>query len=183
MPILTALSHHCHKAKVMFITFKTPPWTDMNILFICTHNRCRSILAEAIFNHVSKHITAASAGSSPVDAVHPLTIKHLQQEAISTDNLTSQSWHELENFDPDLVITVCDKAAGEPCPLWFGEATKIHWGLTDPSAVVGSESAITTAFKQTITDLKQRAHITDALINSELDFDEVVNELRQLARC
>jgi len=119
----------------------------MKILFICTHNRCRSIIAEAITNHISgTTIQAASAGSSPVGEVHPLSLKYLAEAGIPTDNLRSQSWHELEDFEPDVVITVCDSAAAESCPVWFGKAIKVHWGLADPSKVEGSEETIKAAF-------------------------------------
>ena len=90
----------------------------MKILYICTHNRCRSILSEAITNHASQGvIEAKSAGSQPVGEVHPLSIKYLAQSGIATSGLTSQSWDEFEAFAPDVVVTVCDSAAGETCPV------------------------------------------------------------------
>ena len=98
----------------------------MKVLYICTHNRCRSILSEAITNHFSEgKIMAKSAGSQPVGEVHPLSIKYLQEAGIATDGLRSQSWDEFEAFAPDLVVTVCDSAAGEACPLWFGKSLKV----------------------------------------------------------
>ena len=119
----------------------------MKILFICTHNRCRSIIAEAITNHISgTTIRAASAGSSPVGEVHPLSLKYLAAAGIAAEGLRSQSWHELESFEPDVVITVCDSAANEACPVWFGKALKVHWGLADPSKVEGTEEQIKAAF-------------------------------------
>ena len=99
----------------------------MKILYICTHNRCRSILSEAITNHeASGLITAKSAGSQPAGEVHQLTLKFLSEASYSTDGLTSQSWEKLEDFNPDLVVTVCDAAAGESCPLWMGNSLKVH---------------------------------------------------------
>jgi len=129
----------------------------MKILYICTHNRCRSILSEAITNHMAQgRIEARSAGSQPAGEVHPLSIQYLQASGISTNGLISQSWNELENFAPDIVITVCDSAAGESCPLWFGKAVKVHWGLTDPSKVEGDDTKKAQAFQQTMTEIQQR---------------------------
>ena len=106
----------------------------MKLLFICTHNRCRSILAEAVSNHVGDGlIHAASAGSSPQGQVHPSSLLALQRHAISTAGLRSQSWDEFENYDADAIITLCDQAAAETCPVWFGDAPTVHWGLSDPS--------------------------------------------------
>ncbi len=119
----------------------------MKILYICTHNRCRSILSEAITNHLTDgKIQAYSAGSQPVGEVHPLSLKYLQARGINNSNLTSQSWDEFENEKPDIVITVCDSAAKEPCPVWFGECLVTHWGLPDPSKLTGSEFEIEQAF-------------------------------------
>ena len=119
----------------------------MKLLFICTHNRCRSILCEAIANQRGAGLVqAASAGSAPVDAVHPLTLRYLEERGYETADLQSQSWQNLEGFEPDRVITVCDSAAGEVCPLWMGEIEKHHWGLPDPSRAEGDEAAIRTAF-------------------------------------
>ena len=131
----------------------------MKVLFICTHNRCRSILSEAITNHVGQgKIEAQSAGSQPVGEVHPLSIKYLQEVGISTEGLISQSWNEFEDFAPDVVITVCDSAAGESCPLWFGQSVKVHWGLADPSKLTGSEEEIAQAFRTTIDEITQRVN-------------------------
>ena len=119
----------------------------MKLLFICTHNRCRSILSEAITNQRAWGIlTAASAGSAPVDAVHPLTLRFLQERGYDTAGLASQSWADLEAFEPDRVITVCDTAAGEACPLWMSDVEKVHWGLPDPSRVNGDDETVRAAF-------------------------------------
>ncbi len=129
----------------------------MKLLFICTHNRCRSILAEAVTNHVSDgQLIAKSAGSQPVGEVHPLSLQYLAEANISTDNLSSQSWDDHESWEPDVVITVCDSAAGEACPVWFGKSLKAHWGLADPSRLDGSDDDIAEAFRTTIAILQTR---------------------------
>lgn len=131
----------------------------MKILYICTHNRCRSILSEAITNHFAHgRIIAKSAGSQPAGVVHPLSIHFLQEANIATAGLQSQSWDEFEDFKPDLVITVCDSAAGETCPVWFGNSIKIHWGLSDPSKLNGTDDEKAAAFRACITEITQRVH-------------------------
>jgi arsenate reductase len=136
----------------------------MNILFICTHNRCRSILSEAITNHLGEgKLHAFSAGSQPVGEVHPLSLKYLSAQGFPTEGLKSQSW---DDFDPtktdipiDLVVTVCDQAANEACPVWFGAngaVQKAHWGLTDPSKLQGSEAETAAAFNAVIDTIKKR---------------------------
>jgi arsenate reductase len=129
----------------------------LKLLFICTHNRCRSILAEAITRHESKGlIDVRSAGSQPVGEVHPLSLKYLAECGIDTKDLRSQSWDEFEDFSPDFVITVCDSAAGEQCPLWMGNSQKVHWGLKDPSKIEGTEEILRNAFHETIDILTHR---------------------------
>lgn len=141
----------------------------MKVLYICTHNRCRSILSEAITNHVAGDvITAKSAGSQPVGEVHPLSLKYLNEAGIPTEGLKSQSWDEFEAFAPDLVITVCDSAAGESCPVWFGKSVKVHWGLSDPSKLTGSEEDIARAFNDTIAQISAR--VTDLKTIAEQPF-------------
>ena len=156
----------------------------MKILYICTHNRCRSILSEAITNqfadtksavkvagNVAGKVVAKSAGSQPVGEVHPLSIKYLQAAGISTEGLCSQSWDEFEDFAPDLVVTVCDSAAAEACPAWFGKSVKVHWGLADPSKFQGTEQQIADAFNGTIEQIKQRV---EQLVNLDVDVKDKV---------
>ena len=129
----------------------------MKLLFICTHNRCRSILCEAIANQRAEGVLcAASAGSAPVEAVHPLTLRYLEERGYQTSGLQSQSWQDLEGFEPDRVITVCDTAAGEACPLWMGDVQKVHWGLPDPSRTEGSDEVIRAAFMAVIDRIESR---------------------------
>ena len=133
----------------------------ISILYICTHNRCRSILSEAITNKLGdQKLKAYSAGSSPSGQVHPLSIQYLQEHGYETEGLKSQSWDE---FSPDLLdegidisITVCDQAAQEACPVWFGKQVKLHWGLADPSKVEGSEEDQKVAFDACIKEIEAR---------------------------
>lgn len=133
----------------------------MKVLFICTHNRCRSILCEAIANqmagfHSESKIEARSAGSAPAGEVHPDTLAALQRAGYSVSGLVSESWDAHESFAPDLIITVCDSAANESCPVWFGQGVKVHWGLADPSAIEGSKAEIEKAFAFTIATVEER---------------------------
>jgi len=127
------------------------------LLFICTHNRCRSILCEAIASQRGAgSIQAASAGSAPVDAVHPLTLRYLAERGYQTSGLQSQSWEDLAAFSPDRVVTVCDTAAGEACPLWMGGVDKHHWGLPDPSRAQGDAAAIRNSFMAVIDRIENK---------------------------
>jgi arsenate reductase len=141
----------------------------MKILYICTHNRCRSILSEAITNHLSNGlIEARSAGSQPTGMVHPLSIKYLEKTGYPTDGLRSQSWDVFEDFQPDLVITVCDSAAGEACPVYFGKSVKVHWGLSDPSKIAGTEEVKEAAFISCINEIAARVKTLLPLTEQEL---------------
>jgi len=129
----------------------------MKILYICTHNRCRSILSEAITNGIAGDIIVAkSAGSHPAGMVHPLSLEYLKQTGYSTQDLQSQSWNDFEDFYPDVVVTVCDSAAGETCPVYFNNSIKLHWGLSDPSKIEGDEAAIKQAFLACINEIAVR---------------------------
>lgn len=139
----------------------------MNILYVCTHNRCRSILCEAITNHLAQgKLHASSAGSQPVGDVHPLSLKYLAEKSISVEGLKSQSWDDFEMEQPDIVVTVCDSAAAEVCPVWFGDTVKIHWGLTDPSKLQGTETEIRDAFYTVMDTIEKRV---EKLLTLELE--------------
>jgi arsenate reductase len=153
----------------------------MKILFICTHNRCRSILSEAIANHQNDpRLQAASAGSQPVGEVHPLSLKYLAEAGISTDGLISQSWDELETYNADVVVTVCDSAAAEACPVWFGKAIKLHWGLKDPSKVEGDEAAVKAEFLTCMAEIEARMKAIASLDLDNLKGDALKAELLKL---
>lgn len=141
----------------------------MKLLFICTHNRCRSIIAEAVANDAGAGlINAKSAGSSPQSEVHPLSLYYLSKSNISTEGLKSQSWHEFETLAPDAVLTLCDSAAAETCPAWFDGTVKVHWGLKDPSAGEGSPTEKESQFMSTIDVLQRR--IAVLLENDNINF-------------
>lgn len=114
-------------------------------------------MSEAITNTLAGEvIEARSAGSQPSGVVHPLSIIYLEQSGYATQGLRSQSWDDFEDFQPDIVVTVCDSAAGESCPVYFGNSIKVHWGLSDPSKIVGEDSEIEQAFLACIDEIAQR---------------------------
>ena len=123
-----------------------------NVLFLCTGNSARSVFAEALLNHLGKtHFKAFSAGSQPKGQVHPATIKVLQEKGISTDHFRSKSWDEFavdSAPNMDVVVTVCDNAAAEVCPVWPAHPIVAHWSISDPAAVRGSEYDVQNAFLQ-----------------------------------
>ncbi|TXI16262.1 MAG: arsenate reductase ArsC [Nitrosomonas sp.] len=127
----------------------------MNVLFLCTGNSCRSILAEAIFNHLApEEWQAMSAGSQPTGQVHPRSLALLEREGISIEGLFSKSWDKLPVV-PDIVITVCGNAAGETCPTYLGPALRAHWGVDDPAKAIGTEDEINAVFTQAYRALRE----------------------------
>ena len=153
----------------------------MRILFMCTANSCRSILSEAMFNHLAPSgFEALSSGSFPKGQVLPRSLSTLQQAGIATDGLYSKGNDAFESNPPDIVITVCDIAAGESCPVYFGPALKAHWGLEDPSEVSGDEVAIDAAFRGTLARIEQRCKAFLALPFNRLSRDELKLELDRI---
>lgn len=146
--------------------------TPLNVLFLCTHNSARSILAEALLNAMARgRFKAWSAGSSPRDnqQPHPLGLQVLQKAGVSTEGLRSKSWDEFAAPGAptmDLIITVCDNAAGEVCPIWPGHPATAHWGFADPSEGDAPDSEKLEAFRQTLHLIKRRL---DLLINLPAD--------------
>jgi arsenate reductase (thioredoxin) len=150
----------------------------MRVLFMCTANSCRSILSEAMFNHLAPEgFAAVSAGSFPKGQVLPRSLTTLQQAGISIDGLSSKGNDAFESNPPDIVITVCDKAAGEACPVYFGPALKTHWGLADPSDVQGDESEVDAAFQATLKKIELRCREFLALPFGQLSRDELKRAL------
>ena len=130
-----------------------------NVLFLCTENSARSILAEALLNHWGNgRFRAFSAGSHPKGQVHPMAIELLQRTNLSTEGLRSKSWDEFASpgaLPIDFVITVCDNAAGEACPVWPGKPIAAHWGVADPAAVEG-DAEKSAAFRKALAELEAR---------------------------
>jgi len=157
----------------------------LNVLFLCTGNSARSILAEALLNQLSHgRFRAFSAGSRPAGSVHPLALEVLTHAGIDTASLRSKSWDEFADADApqmDLVITVCDDAAGEPCPFWPGQPASAHWGYPDPAAMTGNEAAKRAAFEHTLRELAQRIELFLNLPADKLDRLALQTHARALA--
>jgi len=143
----------------------------MNVLFLCTGNSCRSILAEATFNHLAPvgwH--AVSAGSKPAGYVHSRSLALLAREGIATEGYHSKSWDDLP-VTPDVVVTVCASAAGETCPVYLGPVLRTHWGVEDPAHATGTDEEIDAAFMIAYQILRARIEAFLALPLSELQGD------------
>jgi protein-tyrosine-phosphatase len=162
----------------------TPP---LNVLFLCTHNSARSILAEATLNHIGAgRFKAWSAGSSPRanQQPNPLGLQVLKAAGISTDGLHSKSWDAFAGVDApqmDLIITVCDNAAGEVCPIWPGHPATAHWGYADPSEVQGTEEQRLEAFRQTLLAIRRRLDLLVSLPPEKLARQLIQHTARELA--
>ncbi len=144
----------------------------MNILFLCTGNSCRSILAEATFNHLApKGMHAMSAGSKPTGEVHPRSVALLKSKGIATEGYYSKSWDNLPSV-PDVVITVCGNAAGETCPAYLGNVIRAHWGVEDPAKATGTDAEINASFEHAYQVLRKRIEAFLALPISTLQADK-----------
>lgn len=134
-----------------------------NVLVLCTGNSCRSVIAEALINQLGKgRYNAVSAGSNPAGYVHPKSIESLKRHGIEVGNPLSKSWYEFTDQKFDLVITVCDQAANESCPIIVGDYKKLHWSTPDPAKSEGTEEEINFVFDEVLQRLKQR--IEDELL-------------------
>ena len=157
-----------------------------NVLFLCTGNSARSIMAEAIMNRKgAANFTAYSAGSHPSGVVRPEAIHLLEQAGLSTANLRSKSWDEFSVPDaPPLhfVFTVCDKAASEVCPLWPGQPMTAHWGIPDPAAVQGTPAEIERAFSQALAVLDRRISLFLCLPLASLETFSLQREIDNIGK-
>jgi arsenate reductase len=156
----------------------------MNILVLCTGNSARSILLESYLNGAGAgRVRAFSAGSHPAGAVNPGALRLLAKRGLPTGDLRSKTWDEFAAPDApvmDLVITVCDAAAGETCPIWPGAPIRTHWGVDDPAAVTGSEAEIDAAFERAWYVLTRRADALLALPFADLDPGALKTELDRI---
>lgn len=155
-----------------------------NVLFLCTGNSARSILAEAILGRLgSGRFQAFSAGSFPKGAVHPAAVRLLDQLDYDTSAFRSKSWDEFSGPEApqlDFIFTVCGNAAGETCPVWPGKPMTAHWGLPDPAAVEGSEAEVAAAFADTYRMLTNRIELFLALPLDAIDAMSLQNRLRDI---
>lgn len=169
----------------------TADGTDMrtgpfNVLFLCTGNSARSIIAEAILNKLGQEkFRAYSAGSQPKSEVNPHTLDLLSRLDHDTAGFRSKSWNEFSKPGApefDVIITVCDHAAGEACPVWPGKLVTAHWGIADPAAVQGSAAEVESAFKETYDLLSQRVGALASLPIGALDQAGLQSKLREIGR-
>lgn len=153
----------------------------MQVLFMCTANSCRSVLSEGLFNHLAPDgMNAISSGSFPSGQLNPRAVSTLQHLGVDTSKLYSKGSESFAESPTDIVITVCDKAGGEPCPVYFGSAIKSHWGLSDPSEVEGSEDEIQAAFDATVAKIRQRFKALFSLDMRSLSSIELKRELDRI---
>ena len=185
MPMQALTPNPLTTVSVNTMTEMTKP---LNILFLCTHNSARSILAEALLNDMSPlRFKAYSAGSSPRDnqQPNPLGLHVLQIAGVSTEGLRSKSWDEFATPDApqmDLIITVCDNAAGEVCPIWPGHPATAHWGYPDPSEGEGTDEEKLEAFKQTMFMIRRRLEILTNLPHEKLQMSALQSTADELTR-
>jgi protein-tyrosine-phosphatase len=160
--------------------------TVFNVLFLCTGNSARSILAEAYLNAAGRgRFTAYSAGSHPGGKVNPLALELLEKNRIDSAGLRSKSWDEFARPGApllDFVFTVCDNAAGEVCPIWPGQPISAHWGVNDPAAVNGSDDEKRKAFLRAFTELTARINLLLALPVEKLDRITLQSRLREIGK-
>jgi arsenate reductase len=157
-----------------------------NVLFLCTGNSARSILAEALLNKDGDgRFHAWSAGSHPKGTVHPLALEVLEDHGYPIEGLRSKSWEEFAAADAptmDFVFTVCDNAAGEVCPVWPGQPMTAHWGMPDPAAVEGTDLDKANAFRETFRGLERRIQMFTALPIASLDRLSLTNKIRDIGK-
>jgi arsenate reductase len=157
-----------------------------NVLFLCTGNSARSIIAEAVLRkECSDKFNAFSAGSHPKGETNPFAIRVLQEHDYPTENLHSKSWSDFEGQNApqmDFIITVCDSAASETCPIWIGHPVTAHWGIEDPAAVEGTEIEKLTAFNTALKYLRNQVRQLQAVPVERLDRMTITNRLKEIGQ-
>jgi arsenate reductase len=153
----------------------------LNILVLCTGNSCRSVLGEALINHLAAgRFHAFSAGSHPIGRINQNALATLARHGLPTEGYVSQSWDAFDDADIDIMISVCDSAAGEACPAYLGKAVRGHWGLADPAHVKGTEEEVIAAFEATYAALEKRIHQLLALPVESLSRQELGEALNKI---
>ena len=157
-----------------------------NVLFLCTGNSARSIMAEVMLNHLGQgRLTAYSAGSHPKGTVHPLALATMQSMGLPVDGLRSKSWEEFaQSKGPplDMIVTVCDDAAGEVCPLWPGQPITAHWGVEDPAAFQGTEAEQRAKFREVALILRRRIALLLSLPLATLDATTIQAKMKEIGQ-
>ncbi len=198
MTLMAYLTKHCCNLPVGDLITARPPQplsrktTAMNqeqiynVLFLCTGNSARSILAEATMNSLGKgRFRAFSAGSFPTGKVNPFSLKLLELQGIPTEGLRSKSWNEFAAPDSpplDFIFTVCDNAAGEVCPIWPGQPVSAHWGVADPASVEGDDAQKMRAFRNALRELENRIKIFINLPIQSLDTIQLKSKLDEIGK-
>ncbi|MBY0354406.1 MAG: arsenate reductase ArsC [Rickettsiales bacterium] len=153
----------------------------LKILVLCTGNSCRSVMAEGLLNHYGKDkILAFSAGSFPTGNVHPMSLATLKRHGMSDQGYRSKSWDEFKDQPIDILITVCDNAAGEVCPIFPGKPIKAHWGVPDPAHYQGTPTEIEAEFDRIFTMLEKRVKAFLRLPLEKIDKDELQQKLNEI---
>ena len=157
-----------------------------NVLFLCTGNSARSILAESLLNTLGRgKFRAFSAGSYPKGQVHPTALELLRRMNLPAENLRSKSWDEFAAAGAptiDFILTVCDNAAGEVCPVWPGKPMTAHWGIADPAAVQGTDADKAFAFRKALKELETRIKLFTSLPIASLDDMTLQSRLREIGK-
>ena len=155
-----------------------------NVLFLCTHNSARSVMAEALLNTIGReHFQAFSTGSMPSGRVNPFAIEMARTIGYLTEDIRSKSWDEFALYDApkmDIIITVCDDAAGEVCPIWPGHPATAHWGFPDPSKTQGSDDDKRRAFGKVFHDIRRRIELLVSLPVDKLERLALANALKRI---
>ncbi len=155
----------------------------LNIFVICTGNSCRSVMGEALFNHLGQgRIKAFSAGSHPIGRINQGALATLARHGLPSQGYKSQSWEDFEDQPMDIVITVCDNAAGETCPVYLTQAVRAHWGVSDPGHVKGTDEEIIAAFEQTYRTLELRVNKMLALSLETMAPEQLTVELNAIGK-
>jgi protein-tyrosine-phosphatase len=159
---------------------------EYNVLFLCTGNSARSIMAEVMLNHLGRgRFHGYSAGSHPAGKVNPFAIEVLANAGLSTNGLRSKNWEEYAQpgaAQMDFILTVCDNAAGEMCPVWPGKPITAHWGVADPASVEGTDEKKRSAFREAATILRRRIELLVSLPSEKLDRMSAKKQLTELGR-
>lgn len=154
-----------------------------NILFLCTGNSCRSIMAEGLMKHYGKDkFNSFSAGSNPTGQVHPMSLKTLEKNGIEIDGLYSKSWDDISCTNIDIIITVCDDAAGESCPIFLNKAIKVHLGVFDPAKFSGNSEEIEQEFQKIYEIIERRVKAILEIDIENISNTQLQNKLQNLVK-